>query len=42
MNEDSKMNSEKVPETKDETKKDELNMEELDEIAGGVCMPNPF
>jgi hypothetical protein len=36
MNEDTKLNSEEVPEKKDETQNDELDGEQLDGVAGGI------
>jgi hypothetical protein len=39
MNEDTKLNSEDVPEKKDEAQKDELDVEQLDEVTGGTGGP---
>jgi hypothetical protein len=39
MSEDAKVNAENPPDTKDETKDEELKPEQLDEVTGGTGGP---
>jgi hypothetical protein len=40
MNEDPRINDQKAPEVQDETKHEELNVDQLDQIAGGGSAGN--